>query len=162
MKLLFGILFLLPIAALPQKTRVNEYDKFIRQRRIEIEPLTILSSEKSNVSLTFNSIGPGLYLLLSGSGWGASTIDAGQEVIFLFSNDSTVTGRSTGLQTYEIANSKNSYKHKYIIGLPELEAFTKYELVGIRKYSFNDYSDLKVPKDCAPKIRKLSALFIEE
>lgn len=161
MKLLYVIL-LLPLAASSQKTLVNEYDKFIKQRRIEIEPLTILSAANAKVTLAFNAVGNGLYLLLSGTGWGSSTVDAGQEVIFLFSNDSTITGKSTGLQTYEVTVTGNRYKHKYVVSYADLEAMSKYELVGIRKYSFNDHSDMKISKDCAARLKKSSALFMRE
>lgn len=155
-------LFFLPVVCFAQKVRVNEYDKFVKQTRIELEPFTILSSEKSNVSLAFNSLGNGMYVQFSGFGWGASTVDAGHEIIFLFSNDSTATARSTGLQSYDVMSTRNNYKHKYAVLLSTLEALSKYELVGIRKYSFNDYSDMKVPKDCAAKIKKSTMLFVEE
>lgn len=158
---LIALLFL-PIAAAAQKVRVNEYDKFVKQTRIELEPLTIMSSDKANVSMAFNSLGNGIFIQFSGFGWGGSTIDAGQQVIFLFSNDSTATGASTGLQSYEVMSMRNNYKHKYAVMLPALEALSKYELVGIRKYSFNDYADMKVTKDCALKVKKWTKLFVDE
>jgi TonB family protein len=165
MKLLFALLFVFPIAGFSQKVKVNEYDKFIKQRRIELEPLTILSSTKSKVSLSFNSTASTFYVQLSGYGWGASTIDANQEVIFLFSNDSTVTVKSTSMQTYDpgsIYNSYNSYSHQYFITLADIEALSRNELVGIRKYSLKDFSDLKVSGEYTARIKRLSSLFLEE
>ncbi|HWJ30247.1 MAG TPA: energy transducer TonB [Flavisolibacter sp.] len=162
-KLLFALLCLTPIFVLSQKLKVNEYDKFIKQRRVEVEPMSILTNDKSKLSLGFLATGSSLFTSLNGVGWGATTIDKDNEVIFLFSNDSTVTIRSTGLQSYQLSTSGSIYKHQYNITVPDIEALSRYELVGLRKYGFNkDYTDLEVSKQNADKIKKLSALFLNE
>lgn len=162
MKLLLCLCLFISFTALSQKVKINEYDKFIKQRRIELEPITILSSDKTKVSLSFNSIASTFYILLSGFGWGAFTVDANQEVIFLFSNDSTLSVKSTGLQTCDFGSVYNTYKHRYFITLQDVEALSQYELTGIRKYNFKDYSDMKVSKKSAVKIKKMSSVFLEE
>lgn len=162
MKLLFMLLWMAPSFGYSQKLKVNEYDKFIKQRRVEVEPLPVLATIKANISLGFLATGTTLFTSLNGFGWGASTIDAGNEIIFLFSNDSTVIVKSTSLQTYEATASGNNYKHIYYLTAPALEALSRYQLVGIRKYGFNNYNDLQVSKSNADKIKKLSALFMDE
>lgn len=162
MKFLLFLLTGLPFFSASQNVKVNVYDKFIKQQRIELEPLTIQSMRDSKVSLSFSSIATTYYLQISGTGWGASTIDVDNSIIFLFSNDSTVTLRSTGLQTFEPGLSQNSYKHQYYISPAEIEAFSRYDLVGIRKYSFKEFTDLSISRETAPKIRSLGALFIRE
>ncbi len=152
----------MPLFSLCQKLKINEYDKFVKQRRVEVEPLSVLSAGKANVSMSFAATGPSLHFVLSGTGWGASTIDAGNEVIFLFANDSTLTVKSTGLQTCEITAAGSSYKHKYFIGVEDLKVLSQFDLIGIRKYGFRDYNDLLVSKPQAGKIKSLSALFMEE
>lgn len=162
MKPIIMLCCFLPLLGLCQKLKINEYDKFIKQRRVEVEPVLLLSAGKANVSMSFAATGSSLYFLLSGTGWGASAIDSGNEVIFLLSNDSTVALKSTGLQTCEITASGSSYKHKYFISADDLKLLSQYDLVGLRKYSFRDYNDLIVAKPQADKIKKLSALFTDE
>lgn len=162
MKLFFSVLICVPVFTFSQSVKVNVYDKFIRQQRIELEPLIIQSGNNSKVALSFSSIASTFYLQLSGAGWGASTIDVDNPVIFLFSNDSTVTLRSTSLQTYEPGLAQSTYSHQYYIAPTDIQAFSQYDLVGIRKYSFKDFTDLSIPRETAPKIKGLGALFIRE
>lgn len=163
MKFLLIFFALVPVVSAAQKLKVNEYDRFTKMRRVEVEPLKIYSSGQSNVSLAYSASGPVLSLQLSGVGWGASAIDEGQELIFLFSNDSTVAVRSTEVQTSEMnASFQPSFKHSYFVKLPDLRFMSENEVVGIRKYGLGNHFDLKVTKDNAERIRKLSALFLEE
>jgi TonB family protein len=156
------ILLSLPFISLAQKVKINEYDKFIKQRRIEMEPVTIMATSSAKISLTYNCIGSTFYVLMNGFGWGVSSISAENELIFLLSNDSTLTLRSTGVQMYEVGMPNNTFKHKYFISLPEIEALSRNELVGIRKYTVQDHADMKVIKQYTPSVKKLSSLFIEE
>ncbi len=161
MRIIF-LLLLLPMAAFTQVVKINEYDKFIRQRRIELEPLPILATTTANVSLTYHCIGSTFYVILSGYGWGVSTISADDRLIFLLSNDSTVTARSTGLQSYEINGIHNTFKHQYFISLPDIEALSKYSVVAIRKYYMQDFADMKVSGQYADNVQKLSSTFLQE
>lgn len=162
MKLVLAFFFFTSVAAFPQKVKYNEYDKFIKQRRIELEPEIILNTDSANVFLEYRSLASTFYIILSGYGWGESMIDLNQEVIFLFSNDSTVTVQSTGIQGHTLGALSNTYHHKYFINVTDIEALSKYELIGIRKYDIEDYSDMKVSKPYAEKIRRLSSVFLEE
>ena len=127
-----------------------------------MEPVTVMATSDAKISLTYNCIGSTFYVLLSGYGWGVSSVSAENELIFLLSNDSTVTVRSTGVQMYEVGMPHNTFKHKYFIDLPEIEALSRNELIGIRKYTVQDQADMKVIKQYTASIKKLSSLFIEE
>jgi TonB family protein len=164
MKPLFLLLILIPALSMSQKLKVNEYDKFTKERRLEMEPIQILASEKASINLTFSALGTGLYVQFSGYGWAATNIDPGEKTIFLFSNDSTVTVSSTALQTYEMVLSslRNTYKHTYFITEAALRSLSENTVTGIRKYGSNEFFDMKVSNDKAEKIKKASALFIEE
>ncbi len=155
-------LLLIPMIAFTQKVKTNEYDKFIKQRRIEFEPIPILSSPEAKVSLTFHCIGSNLYVQLSGFGWGVSTISAENQVIFLLANDSTVTAKSTGIQSYDISSAKSSYKHQYQIALQDVEALSQQKIVGVRKYNIQDFTDMKVAGPYADNVKKMSTMFIDE
>lgn len=159
--------FLLAILALPpllsaQKIKTNTYDKFPRQQSIASEPLWVIQGPKNKLSLSFYSNGSAFYLEMSGSGWGASTIDADNELILLFSNDSIVSVRSPALQTFEQDERQSRYRHHYLIQERDLEKMRQYELVSMRKYSFKDFSDVSVPGQSREKIKALSALFLSE
>ncbi len=161
----FGALLFIVFATITgysQNVRVNVYDKFLKKHRIELEPLTIVLPGKGKVSIGFTSVSSTLYVELSGSGWGASTIDQGNELIFLFSNDSTATVRSTGVQSFEPGALKSTYKHQYFISQSDLEALSRYDLIGMRKYSFKDFSDISIPRLNIPKVKKQSAIFLSE
>lgn len=158
------ILFILvPFLSLSQKLKVNEYDRFIKQRLIELEPVRILSSGGANISLAFSAVGPALYANFSGFGWGAFAIDEGQELIVLFANDSTVKIKSTDVQTTEVnAAFQNAYKHSYFVKVPDVKLMSELDIVGIRKYGIGEHVDMNISKDNALKIKKLSALFLRE
>lgn len=163
MKLFFAIVCMIPFLTNAQKLKIDEYDKFIKQRRIEVEPMTVFANDKANLSLSFMATGSNLFTSLNSLGWGASTVDADNEVIFLFSNDSTVTIKSTSLQTSQVTTEGFSYKHLYKMTVPDIETLSRYDLVALRKYGFNkDYTDLQVSKPTADKIKRLSSLFLDE
>ena len=161
--LIILLTLLLPFFGVAQKVQVNEYDRFTKQRRIELEPIRIHSSGKANVQLAYYASGPVLYLQLSGSGWGASAVDEGQELLFLCGNDSIVSAKSTAVQTAEVnASFQTAFKHSYFLTIPDLKLLSECEVVGIRKYGLGDEFNLKVSRDNALKIKNLSSLFLEE
>jgi hypothetical protein len=164
MRALLLLIILAPTFTLSQKLKINEFDRFTKQRHIELEPLLILSSPKANVYMTYNAIGSTLTVQFSGFGWGAFTIDPGEEAIFLFSNDTTITVKSVALQTYEIAltSLQNTYKHSYFIKPVDIKFMAEHDLIGIRKYSSGTHADMKLTKERAERIKRLSALFLEE
>lgn len=156
------ILFFLPVALFAQRTKLNAYDPFLKKQCIEMEPLTVISNQENKAAFVFKAVDTSLYLQLSGSGWGANTIDEGDAIIFLFSNDSVVTLRSTRLQSFEPGTVQSNYRHEYRLTPNDLGSFSAYELIGMRKYSFRQFSDLAIPRQNIPAIKQLSASFLSE
>ena len=150
---------LLPSFAFAQGVKVNAYDNFLKKQCIEIEPVTVYASSGAKLAITFSSEASDIYIHLSGSGWGAATIDDGNDLIFLFTNDSTVTAKSTGLQTFR-AGLKSSYSHQYAVKYQDLQLFSKYELAGIRRYSFKEFFELKVPKEATQNSKSHLPFFL--
>jgi len=157
----FLFFLFLPFACAAQGVKLAQYDVFLKKQRIEMEPLTLLSSP-SKLTLTFSSLAPDLFVELKGAGWGATTVDEGNELLFLFANDSSVTVTSTGLQTFEPGVPQSTYKHRYRITEAALQALARNELVGLRKFSFKESSEVRIPKEYASKLQKASALFLKE
>lgn len=163
MKLLMFLVAVVPFVSFAQTVKVNEYDKFTKQRRIELQPIRIYSAGSGNVSLGFNSFGSALNVQLKGVGWGASAIDEGQKLVFLFSNDSTVAVTSTAVQTAEVNDAYQlAYSHNYFARMSDIRLLSEYDVVGIRKYGLGDHADLKVSRENSQKIKALSKLFLSE
>ena len=162
MKRLFFLLLLMPLFSDAQKIRINEVDKFIKQKRIETFPLTLLSSSNIKLAVTLSSVGSAVYVQLSGSGLGANRIEAHDKVIFLFDNDSTVTVMSKGYQNFEIGVTTNSYKHSYILTIPDLLKLSRHNLQALRKYHSEEFDDIYISKEGGELFKKLMAVFIAE
>ena len=153
---------LFPVLCFGQGVKVSLYDNFIKKHRIELEPVLLHSATNGKLSVTFSSAASDLFLQVSGTEWGAATINDGDAMIFLFTNDSTVTVKSTGLQSFESGLNKNTYKHQYALSIDHLKAFSEFELAAVRKYSFTDFFDLQIQKSFRSKLQKSCELFLEE
>lgn len=162
MKRIIFVFFFLPLLLNAQKIKVNEFDKFIKQKRIETFPLTLLSAAKNKMAVTLSSVGPALYLQLSGAGIGAHRIDENDKVIFLFSNDSTVTIYSRGYQNFDIGMDVNSYMHNYKLSPADLLKLNKYQLQALRKYHGDQFDDIYISEGASNQFKQLTALFIQE
>lgn len=156
------ILVFLPFCAAAQGVKLARYDAFLKKHRIEMEPVALLSSSNATLSVTFSSVASDLFIQLKGSGWGATTIDDGEELVFRFTNDSTVAVKSVALQTFEPGVPQSTYKHQYRIASAGLLALSRFELAGIRKYSFKEASDIAVPKESSTKLQKSAFAFLVE
>lgn len=155
-------LLLLPLSLTAQKVKVNEYDKYVKQRRIELEPMPIYQTAKAKVSVALTGTGTDFFMTIGGYGWGVATISFENQAILLLANDSTITIKSTGTQMYDISGPAPTYKHRYSISLVDIEKLARYTLVGIRKYNIQDYSDLTVPEAMGVNVKRLSTVFINE
>ena len=154
------LVLILPLLGISQGVKTNLFDQFLKKQRIETEPVVVSGLSGNNrLSIHFSAIASSLYLNLSGAGWGASTIDRDNELVLLFSNDSSLSLRSAALQSFEPGAMQNIYHHQYAVNFKDLDLLSRYDMVGLRKYSFTSYSDLSLPKENAGEIRKLSAVF---
>ena len=156
------LILLSPLAAFSQKIKLNEVDKFIKQRRIETTSSTVKTAADIDLAISFKSVGPAFYTLLNGTGLGAGTIGLDDQAIFLLDNDSTVIVRSTGVQSFEYVNNKNQFKHQYSISLQDIEALSRRKIKSIRKYDYKGFVDIAVAAKHADNIKKLSSLFVNE
>lgn len=162
MKKILLIILFFPSIAFCQKIKVNEFDKFIKQRRIETMPSVIKNGLNIGLSITLKAVGPNYFVLLTGHGAGAGTIGIDDQVIFLLDNDSTVTVQSIGIQSYEIIKDQNTYKHQYKISLPGVEALSKHRLKSLRKYDLKGYANIDIMAKNQDELKNLSALFLKE
>jgi hypothetical protein len=164
MKQIFFILLALPFIAFPQKIKVSEYDQFLKQRRIETSTSILKSTVSTGLSICFKSMGNTYTVLLSGHGAAASTIGLDDQTIFLLDNDSTVIIKPTGVQAYDIGvgDKKNTYRHEYYISLGGLEALSRHNVKGIRKYIFQGHVNIDLAQKNRDLVKKLSTVFLNE
>ncbi|HVG39979.1 MAG TPA: energy transducer TonB [Chitinophagaceae bacterium] len=162
MKRIFVLILLLPLFSGAQKIKVNEYDKFIKQRRVESFPLLVKSDQQIKLSVSLRSVGSSIFLQLTGSGIGTNVIGSDDEVIFLLDNDSTVVAKSPRVQTYDYSKAVHTYNHEYLMTMADLEKLSQHKLQALRKYYTEKFDDIYIPKENTDKIKNLSALFMEE
>lgn len=165
MKYLLLALICSPFIGFAQKIKVNEFDKFIKQRHIETTPVVLKAGGTEGMSVAFKSNGTNFTALLTGYGSGASTISTDDQTIFLLDGgDSTVVINSTGIQAYDlgVGNKQNTYKHEYRISLGGLEMLSRHNVKSVRKYTFKGFVNLDVPSKNADALKKLSTVFLNE
>lgn len=163
MKRFVVFLFLLPFLTEAQKIRLNEYDKFIRQRRIETFPVNIKQEPPAKMALCFGSAGTDFYLQINGSGAGAYIIDANDKMMLQFDGDNTLTIPSKGYQNYDITSAREiTYNHSYVLSLADIEKLSSYNLQSIRKSHADKFDDIVITKEDAEKIKNFSAAFLGE
>ncbi len=162
MKKAFVILLLLPVGCWAQTIIFNGQDTTVKQKRIEISPLKLLSTSKTKMDISLGAIGASPYLRLSGSGTGTNIINEGDKVIFRLDNDSTVEVQSDILQMYDVEGVSSTYRHTYKLSLADLAKLTRHNLKRLRKYHAQEFDDIAVPVESGRQLKIFSGLLLEE
>lgn len=158
MKIFLPLLFFFSLVAGAQKIKVNQYDANKKQWRVESFPVNLKSAAAGKMDVLLRSVGDSFSLVLSGSGIGVNTVIAGDALIFLLDDDSTVVLKSPAVQLAE----RTAYRHEYIVTANDLEILSRHNLQALRKYSTEGYDDVYPEKQAASKLKELSALFLSE
>ena len=152
--------FFLPLFSEAQKLKRSEYDAAKKIWRIETQPVNLKSATGSKTDAALSAAGTVYSLWLSGSGTGANTVIAGDALILLLDDDSTVTVKSPAVQNVE--RSSNSYNHEYRVSQEDLEVLSRHDLRALRKYSAEGYSDVYLEKEATGRLKELSTAFLSE
>jgi hypothetical protein len=152
---------LLPLFGYAQKLKVNEIDKFTKQKRLETSNATLKAKLTEGIGVSFRCVDSSIYVLLSGYGPGTGVIGEDDKAIFLLDDETTVTVYSTGLQSYTINKYQNVYNHQYKIALSDLQTLSKKNLKSIRKYTSKGYADIYIPEKNNDEVKKIAALIID-
>ena len=161
-KQIFVLLVLLPISSGAQKILIAEQNTDLNKRKIEISPLRLVSTSKTQMSLSLGTVGPSIYLRLSGSGTGTNIVNVGDKVIFHLDNDSTVTVQSSVLQTYDVEEITSTYQHSYNLSYADLAKFSRHNLKRLRKYHADGFDDINIPNQSGRQVKSFSSLLIDE
>ena len=161
-KQVFVFLFLLPVSSRAQKILINETNIEAKKRKIEISPLRLVSTSKTKMNISLGTVGPSIYLRLSGSGAGANIVNVGDKVIFHLDDDSTVTVQSSVLQTYDVEETTSIYQHSYSLSYSDLAKFSRHNLKRLRKYHADGFDDISIPNQSGKQLKNFSSLLIDE
>ena len=162
MKTFLLSIFLLPVLLHAQKIKLNEYDRFVKQRKIETFPVMLKDAPGVKMSAAYLSTGPSLYLQLTGTGIGANIIDQNDKLLLFLSNGATLSLPSKGYQSYELTGSDISYDHSYILGREDLDKLSQSTIINLKKTSADKVDEIVVAKENADSLKNLSALFKNE
>ncbi len=162
MKQAFVILLLLPVGCWAQEIIINEQDTTLKQKRIEIAPLKLLSTSKTKMDISLGAIGPSLYLRLSGSGTGTNIVNVGDKVFFHFDNDSIVAVQSDMFQVYDVEGTTSTYKHIYNLSADDLAKLSRHNLKRLRKYHAEEFDDINIPTQSGRQVKDFSKFLYEE
>jgi TonB family protein len=156
------LLIFLPISSEAQKILIDEKNTAPNKRKIEISPLRLVSTSKTKMSLSLGTVGPSIYLRLSGSGTGTNIVNVGDKVIFHLDNDSTITVQSSVLQTYDVEEITSTYQHSYNLSYADLAKFSRHNLKRLRKYHADGFDEFDIPNQSGRQVKNFSSLLIDE
>jgi hypothetical protein len=162
MRLFYSACFtLFTIASSAQVLKVNEVDKFTKQKRLQTDESTIKSGLIDGIKTYIRVVDSSVLVHLKGYGTGATMIGANDKIIFLLSDESTVVGYSPTMQSYEIGSKVNTFNHYYRVSSDDLKVLSEKDLKGIRVYSSSGYRDFDIPKRNREDLRKQAALILQ-
>ena len=158
----FVILLLLPVSCWAQKIITDEQDNHSNQRKIELSQLKLVSTSKTKMNFFLGSVGPSIYVRLTGSGTGAEIVNVGDKVILHLDNDSTVTVQSESLQTYDVEDITSTYNHIYSLSPDGLRKLSNHNLKRLRKYHAEEFDDILIPNQSGSQVKNFSKFLFEE
>ena len=158
---LLFLLFFFSVSAQAQKLKQNDYDGAKKQWHIETFSINMktASSGKMDAALVSTETAP-LVLRLTGSGTGAGTVIAGDNLILLLDDDSTVTATSPTVQ--DVPRGSTAYSYDYVLQPADLEVLSRHNLQAVRRYSSEGYEDVFIEEKNTAKLKEAGALFLEE
>lgn len=148
-------------AAKGQKIVKNETDKFTQQKRVETNEVRLKFGLSTRLLFKLRSSGDACYAIFSGYGEGAAVIGNKDQLILLLDNDSTVILTSTGLQSYTVNQSTNSYTHQYSADKEDIVLLSEHKVKSIRKYTVKGYIETDIPNKNQDKIKETAKVFLD-
>lgn len=140
----------------------NETDKFTGQKRLKTSEERLYAKGSKSLHVYLRSVDSTYFLTVTGIGPGADIIGEQDKMIFLLSTDQTVTVYPTGIQSYDVGQYTNSFRHQYYVTKEQIEQLSRHKLKSIRKYGSGHYNDLDVPEKNSDVVMKLCGLMLKE
>lgn len=153
-------LLLLTSAATAQKLRTEKFDAKTGSWLLETFPLNMTVTPGAKAAVTLSAADTSLSLLMTGSGTGTSTIDAGSQLVFDLENDSTVAAISPSIQGINFETIVSSYRHQYQLPVAALLALSRSKVKAVRKFSVGGSDVIPVDARSAEKLLAQSSVFV--
>jgi len=147
-----------------QKFEKNETDKFTNAKRLTTSNVRLKTGMLAFLTTYTEDEFTFYYITLFGSVPEARVIGTDERVIFLLDNDSTVTGYSTGIQSYDIGMGTHGkmYRHQYKLQESDIKLLAEHDIKSIRKYGGDIYADVDIPEKNQGDIKKLAKMVLQE
>lgn len=136
----------------------NEVDQFTKQKRVETDDVVLVLTDESRLAVSLRSVGESYFITFIGYGHGPEVIGESGEAMILLENDSGITVKSTGPQTYALNYSTKSYRHQYSISKVDIKKLFGSSAKAIRRYGLKGYVDIDIEKK--DELIKLSKVFL--
>lgn len=161
MRFIFLLLFI-PLFSMAQKVKVSEYDKFIKQYRIETNQVALKWGMSSGVSVGLRSVNNTIFLKLEGLNYVRTGVAENGQLIFLTNTDSTITAYSKELQFTSRNQHGEGFSFEYKIDLASLKKLQTATITGMRIYGTGGYQDVELKDKHSQNINDLVTTFLNE
>lgn len=161
MKTLILLVLLLPTVSNSQKLKVNEVDKFTKKKTLKTNDGTLKMGFSEVLTFNIRTVDSTVFIMFLGAGPGAEVIGAEDNVILLLNDQSTITLKSTGIQTYIPERTQNKFHHQYYSSIGDLKKLKESKVLSVRKYTPKGYNDMDVPEKNQDVLSKYAALILE-
>jgi hypothetical protein len=160
--IILSLAFLTPFFISAQKI-TSEFDKFLKEKRVETGWCSVRPTLKAPLSIKLRAVGIHSYFVtISGANYGANVIGSDATIIFLLDDQSTLTAKSTGIQSYDIGEYSKSYRHQYTISREDLDKLAIHDLKSIRKSDTDTYFDFDIESKNGTKLKNLIVKFLKD
>jgi hypothetical protein len=160
MRFLIIILLLVSTYVSGQRIIENKIDKFDKVRRIETDRIFVRQGLSCGLGFKLRSVDDSYYIIASGYACAVGVVGAHDQMQILLDNDSTLTVKSTGLQSYDVSGAQKSYSHQYSITKADLEALAAFKIKSVRRYFNSNYQDIDISGGSTEKLKRLSTVFL--
>lgn len=157
--LLTAAISALCISGYSQKIKVDQYDKFLKKRRIETNKVNLKQGLSCGTAIGLRAIDTTNFLQFYGYGCGCGVIGATDKFMFLMQDEETIEVVSKGLQSYSINQYNNVFNYEYYITDEQIAKLSDKKAKSIRVYWSSHYNDFDVSASDQSSLMKLFQVF---
>lgn len=150
---------LISFSAGAQTLKLNEIDRFTKERVVQTAPVTLKASATENINLHFSSEANRFYVVLNGYSPTASLVRSDDKALLLLRNDSVVSVQSTGTQAATYAPDKSNYTYQYSITAAGLEQLSQQAVIALRIYELKGHTDYDLSPAKSEELKNTALLF---
>lgn len=159
-KTILLLLAVLPLAAISQKIKVNNYDKFVKQRVIETSTSNLKYGRTAGMFISLKAVDDDYFAVVKGYGLGNTSGNSKDEITFMLEGNEMLT-LTAAKEPYFDAGKTGLYIYEYPLTANDLQLLSNHALKAVKKEAGNAIS-LTVPPAKQTETKKLSNLLLKE